>query len=132
MGATKRNLDRILKLYNSHQIDDSAFHGVDGYGHGDIGREKLDKIVAELMGAEAAHVRLQFFSGTHAISTALFAALKPGQKMLCVSGAPYDTLEEVIGIRGNVGSLAEWGITYAQLDMVNEGKSFDFKSIGRY
>ncbi len=116
--ATKRNINKILKCFKEEKIDESAFHGVNGYGYGDIGREKTDKIIAKLMGAEAAHVRLQFFSGTHAISTALFASLKPGDRMLCVSGQPYDTLEEVIGIRGDgVGSLDEWGIFYDQIDM---------------
>lgn len=66
-----------------------------GYGHGDVGREKLDEIVAKLMGAESAIVRLQLFSGTHAIASALFGAMRPGDKMLCVTGHPYDTLEEV-------------------------------------
>jgi cystathionine beta-lyase family protein involved in aluminum resistance len=97
---TKRNMKKILKLYQDEKIDASAFHGVLGYGHGDIGREKLDNIVAKLMGAEAALVRLQLFSGTHAISTALFACLRPGDAFLGVSGHPYDTLEEVIGLRG--------------------------------
>jgi len=93
-------MKKILKLYQDEKIDASAFHGVLGYGHGDIGREKLDNIVAKLMGAEAALVRLQLFSGTHAISTALFACLRPGDAFLGVSGHPYDTLEEVIGLRG--------------------------------
>ena len=116
--ATKRNIDKILKCFKDEKIDESAFHGVNGYGFGDIGREKTDNIIARLMGAESAHVRLQFFSGTHAISTALFASLKPGDRMLCVSGTPYDTLEEVIGIRGDgIGSLTEWGIKYDQIDM---------------
>ena len=70
---------------------------MDGYGYGDYGREKFDEIVAQLMGAEAALVRIQLFSGTHAISSALFGCLRPNDTMLCVSGRPYDTLEEVIG-----------------------------------
>ena len=138
---TKNNLNKILGYFREEKIDESAFHGVNGYGYGDIGREKMDNIIANLFGAESAHVRLQFFSGTHAISTALFASLKPGEKMLCVSGPPYDTLEEVIGIRGsndgsndgneenNVGSLAEWGISYDEIDMINNGQSFDLVKI---
>ena len=96
-----------------------------GYGHGDMGREKLDAIVAELMGAEKALVRLQLFSGTHAIASALFGSLRPGQNMLCVSGHPYDTLEEVIGQRpgsqtgSTVGSLLDWGIGYKELDLLH-------------
>ena len=115
---TMMSMDKILSLYREERIDASCFHGVDGYGYGDIGREKLDLIVAKLMGAEAAVVRLQFFSGTHAISSALFGALRPGDNILCVSGHPYDTLEEVIGLRdghqtgSRIGSLADWGIGY--------------------
>lgn len=121
---TKRSMDKILSLYQEEKIDASAFHGVNGYGHGDIGREKLDAIIAKLMGAEAALVRLQLFSGTHAISTALFACLRPGQEILGVSGHPYDTLEEVIGLRNGtqtgsrVGSLQDWGIGYSEMELL--------------
>ena len=121
---TKRSLKKILDLFKLERIDSSAFHGVNGYGHGDIGREKLDNIIASLMGAEAALVRLQLFSGTHAISTALFACLRPGDAMLGVSGHPYDTLEEVIGLRPGSqtgttkGSLLDWGISYQEIDLL--------------
>lgn len=121
---TKKRLDQIIRLYERERIDASAFHGVNGYGHGDMGREKLDLIIAELMGAEAALVRLQLFSGTHAISSALFGSLRPGDNFLCVSGHPYDTLEEVIGLRdgsqtgSRVGSLRDWGIGYDEIDMI--------------
>lgn len=120
---TMQNLRKVLQLYREHTVDAAAFHGVNGYGYGDIGREKLDLIVAKLMGAEKAMVRLQFFSGTHAIAKALFTALRPGNKLLGVSGKPYDTLEEVIGLRpasntGNyAGSLKDWGITYDEIDL---------------
>ena len=86
----------ILKAFEEHRVDASAFHGVNGYGHGDIGREILDLVVAQVLGAEMALVRLQFFSGTHAIASALFGCLRPQDTMLCVSGHPYDTLEEVL------------------------------------
>ena len=121
---TKARMDRIISLYERERIDASAFHGVNGYGHGDMGREKLDAIVADLMGAESALVRLQLFSGTHAISSALFGCLRPGDNFLCVSGHPYDTLEEVIGLRdgsqtgSRVGSLRDWGIGYDEIDMI--------------
>lgn len=121
---TKSRMDKIIQLYEREKIDASAFHGVNGYGHGDMGREKLDVIIAELMGAEAALVRLQLFSGTHAISSALFGSLRPGDNFLCVSGHPYDTLEEVIGLRdgsqtgSRVGSLMDWGIGYDEIDMI--------------
>eukprot|EP01035_Chromulina_nebulosa_P018781 gene18781-24548_t len=116
-------MGKLLDLYDYAKIDPSCFQGVNGYGHGDIGREKLDEIVAKLMGAENAIVRLQFFSGTHAIASALFGALRPKDTMLCVTGHPYDTLEEVIGMRpgsqtGNLkGSLLDWNIHYKEIDM---------------
>ena len=128
---TQRRMDMIISLFEEERIDSSAFHGVNGYGHGDIGREKLDNIVAKVLGAEAALVRLQLFSGTHAIATALFGCLRPGDTMLGVSGHPYDTLEEVIGQRVGsqtgtyVGSLKEWGIGYKELDLSSVGTSFD-------
>lgn len=126
---TMHNLNRVLTLYREHNIDASAFHGVNGYGYGDIGREKLDSIVAKLMGAENALVRLQFYSGTHAIAKALFTSLRPGEKLLGISGKPYDTLEEVIGLRraSNTGtysgSLKDWGISYDEVDLKIEGRS---------
>jgi len=93
---TKLKMQLILRAFEEQRVDASAFHGVNGYGHGDLGREILDLVVAQVLGAEAALVRLQFFSGTHAIASALFGSLRPGDTMLCDSGQPYDTLEEVI------------------------------------
>ena len=113
---TREKMELILSLYEKEAVDASAFHGVDGYGYGDLGREKLDRVVANLMGAEQAMVRIQIFSGTHAISSALFGVLRPGDTMLAVSGHPYDTLEEVIGLREGsqtrslTGSMKDWGI----------------------
>jgi cystathionine beta-lyase family protein involved in aluminum resistance len=124
---TMSSMNKILHLYKEQRIDPHDFHGVNGYGHGDIGREKFDNIIAKLMGGEKAIVRLQFFSGTHAISTALFGCLRPGDEFLSVSGQPYDTLEEVIGMRKNQqtndlrGSLKDWGIKYHQLDLKIKG-----------
>lgn len=93
-----------------------------GYGHDDLGRQVLDQVFAELMGAEAAAVRVQFVSGTHAIAACLYGVLRPGDELLAVAGAPYDTLEEVIGLREpGQGSLAEFGITYRQLDLTPQG-----------
>lgn len=121
---TQAKIDQILGLYEREGVDASAFHGVDGYGYGDLGREKFDNIVASLMGAEQALVRLQIFSGTHAISSALFGVLRPGDKMLAVSGAPYDTLEEVIGLREGTqtgsltGSMKDWGIDYEEVPLI--------------
>ncbi|NJN31536.1 MAG: methionine gamma-lyase family protein [Synechococcales cyanobacterium RM1_1_8] len=118
-AQVKGNLRRVLQAYRHHRVGAHHFASVSGYGHDDLGRQVLDRVFAEIMGAEAAIVRVQFVSGTHAIATALYGVLRPGDEMLAVVGAPYDTLEEVIGLRGeNQGSLKDWGIDYRQLDLV--------------
>jgi cystathionine beta-lyase family protein involved in aluminum resistance len=119
---TQRNLKKVLRAFQNHKVGVHHFSSVSGYGHGDIGRETLDKIYAEVMGAEAAIVRVQLVSGTHAIACALYGVLRPGDELLAVAGAPYDTLEEVIGLReSGQGSLAELGITYRQLELASSG-----------
>ncbi|RUT01079.1 hypothetical protein DSM106972_070850 [Dulcicalothrix desertica PCC 7102] len=121
-ATVKQNLTRVLNSFRHHSVGAHHFAGVTGYGHDDIGRETLDKVFATVMGAEKAAVRVQFVSGTHAIACALFGVLRPGDEMLAVAGAPYDTLEEVIGLRGSSqGSLIEFGITYRQLDLTSKG-----------
>ncbi len=121
-AQVKVNLQRVLTAFRQHQVGVHHFAGVSGYGHDDLGRQTLDLVFAEIMGAAAAAVRLQFVSGTHAIACALFGNLRPGDELLAVAGAPYDTLEEVIGLRGvGQGSLAEFGITYRQLDLTPNG-----------
>ena len=118
----KQNLLRVLTAFRHHSVGAHHFAGVSGYGHDDLGRDTLDKVFAEIMGAESSAVRVQFVSGTHAIACALFGVLRPGDEILAVAGAPYDTLEEVIGLRGNnQGSLIEFGITYRQLNLTGEG-----------
>ncbi|MBD2023569.1 methionine gamma-lyase family protein [Leptolyngbya sp. FACHB-711] len=119
----KKNLRRVLEAFRRHQVGVHHFAGVTGYGHDDLGREILDRVFADVVGAEAAAVRVQFVSGTHAIAAALFGVLRPGDEMLAVAGAPYDTLEEVIGLRGQgQGSLKEFGITYRQLELTESGE----------
>lgn len=119
----KSNLKKVLTAYRDRKVGVQHFASVTGYGHDDLGRETLDQVFADVMGAEAAIVRVQFVSGTHAIACALFGVLRPGDEMLAVAGAPYDTLEEVIGIRGNTqGSLAEFNIQYRQLDLTIAGE----------
>lgn len=118
----KANLGRVLDSMRRYQVGAHHFSSVTGYGHNDLGRETLDRVFADILGAEAAAVRVQFASGTHAIACALFGVLRPGDEMLAVAGAPYDTLEEVIGIRGeNQGSLREFGIRYRQLELTQAG-----------
>jgi cystathionine gamma-lyase len=121
-AQVKQNVQRVLNAFRHQRVGAHHFTGVTGYGHDDLGRETLDKLFAEVVGAEAAAVRVQFVSGTHAIACALFGVLRPGDEMLAVVGAPYDTLEEVIGLRGQgQGSLNEFDIHYRQLDLTPEG-----------
>jgi cystathionine beta-lyase family protein involved in aluminum resistance len=121
-AAVKQNLQKILDSFRHHRVGVHHFAGVSGYGHDDLGRETLDHVFAQVMGAEAAAVRVQFVSGTHAIACSLFGVLRPGDEMLAVAGPPYDTLEEVIGLRGqDQGSLKDFGITYRQLPLTREG-----------
>jgi cystathionine beta-lyase family protein involved in aluminum resistance len=117
------NQKKVLSAFKAHQIGEQHFAGTTGYGHGDLGREALEAVFAQIVGAEAALVRQQFASGTHALAVALFGALRPGDELLSIAGAPYDTLEEVIGLRGeNQGSLMEWGVTYCELPLTPEGR----------
>ncbi|KAI8477427.1 MAG: putative methionine gamma-lyase [Monoraphidium minutum] len=118
-----RNLRRAQEAFRAARVGPHHFQGSTGYGHGDLGREALDHVFAEIMGAEAGLVRIQFMSGTHAIAAALYAVLRPGDEMLAVAGKPYDTLEEVIGLRGTPGhgSLAEWGVSYRELALAPGG-----------
>lgn len=121
-AQVKVNVAKVLTAFRDHRIGTHHFSGVSGYGHDDLGRDALDRVFAQVMGAEAAAVRVQFVSGTHAIACALYGSLRPGGELLAVAGTPYDTLEEVIGLRGQgQGSLKEWGITYRQLALTPAG-----------
>lgn len=117
-----RNHEKVLRAFQEERV--SAYHlqGTTGYGLDDTGREVLDKVVARILGTEAALVRGQFVSGTHAIAAALFGILRPGDDMISVSGTPYDTLEEVIGLRGEgQGSLRDFGVTYQEIPLDTQG-----------
>ena len=117
-ALVKQNLKKVLTAFRDRQVGVRHFQSVSGYGHDDLGRETLDRVFAQVMQAEAAAVRVQFVSGTHAIACALYGVLRPGDEMLAVAGAPYDTLEEVIGLRGkNQGSLKDFQISYRQLEL---------------
>ncbi|KAL4857014.1 hypothetical protein ACK3TF_002702 [Chlorella vulgaris] len=124
------NLKRVQQAMRRRRIGPHHFAGSTGYGHGDLGRAALDEVFAEVMGAEAAAVRIQYVSGTHAISSALFGCLRPGDELLAVAGSPYDTLEEVIGLRGTpaIGSLRDFGVTYRKLDLAPSG-SIDWEAL---
>ena len=122
-AQVKHNLKRVLDAFRHQRVGAHHFAGVSGYGHDDLGRETLDQVFAQVMGAEAAVVRVQFVSGTHAIACALYGVLRPGDEMLAVVGSPYDTLEEVIGLRGQgQGSLLDFRIKYRQLELTDQGK----------
>ena len=121
-AGVKPRLERVLAAFAAERLGVHHFASVSGYGHGDLGREVLDRVFARVLQAEAAAVRLQFVSGTHAIAAALYGVLRPGDRLLALTGRPYDTLEEVIGIRGSgQGSLAEFGIVYDELDLLADG-----------
>jgi cystathionine beta-lyase family protein involved in aluminum resistance len=128
-GQVKGNIRRVLDIYRRHRVGVHHFSSVTGYGHDDLGRETLDRVFADIVGAEAAAVRVQFVSGTHAIVCALFGVLRPGDELLSVVGAPYDTLEEAIGTRGEgQGSLQDFGITYRELALMEDG-SIDWQGL---
>ncbi|MGB5974831.1 MAG: methionine gamma-lyase family protein, partial [Nodosilinea sp.] len=117
-AQVKRNLERVLAAFRRHRVGSHHFSSVSGYGHDDMGRDTFDRVFADVVGAEAALARSQFVSGTHAIACALYGVLRPGDEMLAVTGAPYDTLEEVIGLRSaGQGSLADFGVSYRELPL---------------
>ncbi len=114
---------KVLRALQENHVSAACLSGSTGYGYDDMGRDRLDAVWAQVFGAEDALVRHHFVSGTHALSTALFGVLRTGDKIVSVTGAPYDTLEEVIGIRGEAGngSLKDYGVTYGQCDLTAEG-----------
>ena len=114
---------KVLKAFSDNRVSEPCFYGSTGYGYGDIGRETIDKVFAQVLGAEDALVRFNFVSGTHALSTALFGILRTGDKLVSITGKPYDTLEEVIGISGTKGngSLMDYGVQYDQVDLKDDG-----------
>ena len=121
-AAVADRLQKVLAAFEAERVGTQHFASVSGYGHGDQGREVIDRVFARVLGAEAAAVRLQFVSGTHAIAAALFGVLRPGDRMLSITGRPYDTLEEVIGLRGEgQGSLKDFGIDYDELQLTEAG-----------
>ena len=116
------NTERALNALQKHEVASRHFAPTTGYGYDDVGRDTLEKIFADLFGAEAAIVRPQIASGTHALSMCLFGLLLPGDELMYASGGPYDTLEDVIGVRGcPPGSLKEMGVSYAQVEMTADG-----------
>lgn len=121
------NSMKVLNAFHNNRISDVHFGSTTGYGYGDIGRDTIEKVFAEVLGAEDALVRSQFISGTHALTVALFAFLRPGDTMLSICGKPYDTLDEVIGLTENPSSLKSYKVNYEQIDL--QKNDFDYKRI---
>ena len=117
------NQRKVLTAFRDQKVAAESFNGTTGYGYDDAGRDQLDAIYAQAFGGEAALVRPQFVSGTHAIGTAFFGMLRPGNQLLYLTGMPYDTLQEVIGLAGNgIGSLKDFGVTFDQIPLTAAGK----------
>lgn len=121
---------KVLTSFQSHQINEGHFNGTTGYGYNDIGRDVIEEVFKDVLGADDALVRSQFISGTHALTVCLFALLRPGDLLLSICGKPYDTLDEVIGIRDNSSSLISYGISYDQIDLVHD--DFDYVAIEEF
>lgn len=124
------NQAKVMKAFSDNMIGEAHFVTTSGYGYDDVGREAIDRVYAEVFGCEDALVRHNIISGTHALSTALFSVLRPGDTLVAVTGKPYDTLEEVIGIRGESGngSLKDFGVNYREVALIG-GKEVDYDGI---
>ncbi len=127
-GIAEQNQAKVLKAMQDNRVDAACFSGTTGYGYDDVGRDTLERVYASAFHTESALVRPQLVCGTHALAVALSANLLPGDELLSPVGKPYDTLEEVIGIRPSACSLAEYGVTYAQVDLLPDG-GFDWDGI---
>ena len=121
---------KVLSAFQKNQVSENHFSSTTGYGYGDVGRDVIEKVFADVLGAEDCLVRSQFISGSHALTVALFAFLRPGDTLLSISGKPYDTLDEVIGIVDNPSSLKSFGISYEQIDLVDD--DFDYDKIASF
>lgn len=130
-ALAEENTRRVMEAFQDNKVSEACFAGTTGYGYDDLGRETLDKIYAQIFGAEAALVRIGFVNGTHALTTAMFALAKPGETILAVTGMPYDTLRTAIGIEGDAyGSLKFYGIHYGQVDLTEAGEP-DYEAIAK-
>ena len=129
--TAEANTRKVMEAFQNNRVSEACFAGTTGYGYDDLGRETLDKIYAEVFGTEAALVRIQFVNGTHALTAAMFALADPGQKILAITGMPYDTLRTAIGIAGDgYGSLRYYGIGYGQVELGADGGP-DYEAIER-
>lgn len=128
-AATLNSL-KVLASFQKNQVTESCFNSTTGYGYNDLGRETIENIFKDVLKTEDALVRSQFISGSHALNVCFFALLRPGDLLLSISGKPYDTLDEVIGIKENSSSLKSFGVKYDQIDLVND--DFDYDKIKKY
>ena len=119
------NSEKVLKAFQKYRVSETHFNSTTGYGYGDIGREVIENIFSDVLGAEDSLVRSQFISGSHALTVALFSLLRPNDTLLSITGKPYDTLEEVIGIKDNPSSLKSYNINYKQIDLINDDFDYD-------
>ena len=125
-----KNSQAVLNAFQKHQVSESCFNSTTGYGYGDVGRDAIERIFADVLKAEKAVVRSQFISGSHALNVTFFALLRPGDLLLSITGKPYDTLDEVIGIKDNPSSLKSFNINYDQIDLIDD--DFDYDKIRDY
>ena len=123
----EENSLKVMTAFHNQKISENHFNTTTGYGYGDLGREAIENVYADVFETEDALVRSQFISGSHALTVALFALLRPNDTMLSITGLPYDTLHEVIGIKENASSLKSFGINYEQIDLKND--DFDYNKI---
>ena len=121
------NSIKVLNAFKKNKLSETHFNTTTGYGYNDIGREVIEKVYSDIFKSEDALVRSQFISGSHALSVTLFALLRPNEILLSITGTPYDTLHEVIGIKENPSSLKSFGINYEQIDLIDN--DFDYKKI---
>ena len=123
----EKNSLNVLKAFQNNRISDLHFGSTTGYGYGDVGRDTIEKVFAEVLKAEDSLVRTQFISGTHALTVTLFALLRPGDTLLSICGKPYDTLDSIIGIKDNPSSLKAFNVNYEQIDLIDN--DFDYEKI---
>ncbi len=128
--ACNYNSLKVLSSFHKNQVTESCFNSTTGYGYNDLGRDVIENIFKDILGAEDAIVRSQFISGSHALNVCFFALLRPKDTLLSISGKPYDTLDEVIGIKENPSSLKSYGIKYEQIDLLDN--DFDYEKIKEY
>ena len=121
------NSKKVLDAFQKNSVSEYHFNSTTGYGYNDVGRDVIESVYSDIFKSEDALVRSQFISGTHALTVSLFGILRPGDVMLSISGTPYDTLHEVIGIKDNNSSLKSFGVKYEEIDLVND--DFDYEKV---